>query len=128
MPSDELRFAKTHEWVQREGDLVRVGISDFAVKELTDLVYMELPTVGREIAAGEGFGEVESVKAVSDLYAPVSGSITAVNSDLPGNLNWLSDDPFGKGWIMQVRLSDPSQLDALMSQDEYARFCDSEKH
>jgi len=128
MPSDELRFAKTHEWVQREGDLVRVGISDFAVKELTDLVYMELPTVGREIAAGEGFGEVESVKAVSDLYAPVSGSITAVNSDLPGNLNWLSDDPYGKGWIMQVRLSDPGQLDALMSRDEYTKFCDSEKH
>jgi glycine cleavage system H protein len=122
------RFARTHEWVQVEGDVARVGISDFAVKELTDLVYIDLPSTGREIAAGESFGEVESVKAVSDIYAPVSGTILAVNSDLPGNLQWLSDDAFGKGWIAQIKLKNPAEVNQLMSAADYAKFCESEKH
>lgn len=128
MPSAELRFARTHEWVQAEGDVARIGISDFAVKELTDLVFIELPTVGKTVAAGETFGEVESVKAVSDLYSPVSGTIVAVNTDLPGNLQWLSDDPFGKGWVAQIRMSQPSETGSLMSAADYAKFCESEKH
>jgi len=128
MPSDDLRFARTHEWVKAAGDVARVGISDFAVKELTDLVYIELPTVGRTIAGGEAFGEVESVKAVSDLYAPVSGTVVAVNKDLPGNLQWLSDDPFGMGWVAEIRMSSPADIKALMSAAEYAKFCESEKH
>jgi glycine cleavage system H protein len=80
------------------------------------------------VAAGESFGEVESVKAVSDLYAPVSGTITAVNTDLPGNLQWLSDDAFGKGWIAQIQLKNPAELNQLMSAADYAKFCESEKH
>jgi glycine cleavage system H protein len=126
--ADDLRFARTHEWVKVEGDVARVGISDFAVKELTDLVYMQLPEEGRDLTAGEAFGEVESVKAVSDLYAPVSGTVVAVNSDLPGNLQWLSDDPFGKGWIVQIRMDRPAEIGRLMNSADYAKFCESEKH
>ena len=128
MSNPNLRFARTHEWVLPEGDTAKIGISDFAVKELTDLVFMQLPTVGAEMAVGEVFGEVESVKAVSDLYGPVSGTVTAVNSELPNNLNWLSEDAFGKGWIVEVKLASPKDLDALMSADDYAKFCESQAH
>jgi glycine cleavage system H protein len=128
MSNPNLRFARTHEWVLPEGETAKIGISDFAVKELTDLVYMQLPAVGSSMTVGEVFGEVESVKAVSDLYGPVSGSITAVNSELPNNLQWLSDDPFGQGWIAQVKLADPKELDALMTPEQYAKFCESQAH
>lgn len=123
-----MRFARTHEWVLPEGETAKIGISDFAVKELTDLVYMQLPAVGSQVELGAVFGEVESVKAVSDLYGPVSGSITAVNSELPNNLQWLSDDAYGQGWIAQVKLADPKQLDELMTPEQYAKFCDSQAH
>jgi glycine cleavage system H protein len=128
MSNPNLRFARTHEWVLPAGDTAKIGISDFAVKELTDLVFMQLPSVGSQMAVGEVFGEVESVKAVSDLYGPVSGTVTAVNSELPGNLQWLSDDPFGKGWIAEVKLSSPGDVDALMTPEQYAAFCESSAH
>jgi glycine cleavage system H protein len=128
MSNPNLRFARTHEWVLPEGETAKIGISDFAVKELTDLVYMQLPAIGAQMDAGAVFGEVESVKAVSDLYGPVSGSITAVNSELPNNLQWLSEDPFGQGWIAQVTLTDPKQLDALMTPEQYTAFCESQAH
>jgi glycine cleavage system H protein len=128
MSNPNLRFARTHEWVLPEGQTAKIGISDFAVKELTDLVYMQLPTVGSSMTVGEVFGEVESVKAVSDLYGPVSGSITAVNGELPNNLQWLSDDPYGQGWIAEVKLADPKDLDALMTPEQYAKFCESQAH
>src|SRR6187401_1893100 len=99
MSNPNMRFARTHEWVLPEGETAKIGISDFAVKELTDLVYMQLPAVGAAMEVGAVFGEVESVKAVSDLYGPVSGSITAVTSELQNNLQWLSDDAYGQGWI-----------------------------
>ena len=128
MSNPKLRFARTHEWVLPEGETAKIGISDFAVKELTDLVYMQLPAVGSSMAVGEVFGEVESVKAVSDLYGPVSGSVSAVNSELPNNLQWLSDDAYGQGWIAQVKLADPKELDALMTPEQYAKFCESQAH
>jgi glycine cleavage system H protein len=128
MSNPKLRFARTHEWVLPEGETAKIGISDFAVKELTDLVYMQLPAVGSAMGVGDVFGEVESVKAVSDLYGPVSGSITAVNSELPNNLQWLSDDAFGQGWIAEVKLADPKELDALMTPEQYAKFCESQAH
>jgi glycine cleavage system H protein len=128
MPDPNLRFARTHEWVLPQGAVARIGISDFAVKELTDLVFMQLPEVGSTMAVGEVFGEVESVKAVSDLYGPVSGTVTAVNSELPNNLQWLSDDPFGKGWIAEVQLRDAGELNALMTAADYGRFCESQAH
>lgn len=128
MSHPNMRFARTHEWVLPEGETAKIGISDFAVKELTDLVYMQLPAVGASMEVGAVFGEVESVKAVSDLYGPVSGSVTAVNSELPNNLQWLSDDAYGQGWIAQVKLANPAELDALMTPEQYAKFCDSQAH
>ena len=128
MSNPKLRFARTHEWVLPAGDTAKIGISDFAVKELTDLVFMQLPTVGSQVTVGAVFGEVESVKAVSDLYGPVSGTVTAANSELPNNLQWLSDDPFGKGWIAEVKLASPGDLEALMSPEDYAKFCESQAH
>jgi len=128
MDPQTLRFAKTHEWVHLEGDTATIGISDFAVQELTDLVYIDLPEVGRNVAPGETLGEVESVKAVSDLYAPLSGTVVEVNSPLADDLAALSEDPFGKGWIVKLTVSNPAELDALMDHDAYRTFCASEAH
>jgi glycine cleavage system H protein len=123
-----LRFARTHEWVHVDGDIATVGISEFAVKELTDLVYIDLPRVGRALKPGETFGEVESVKAVSDLYAPVAGEVIEVNETLPDNLQLLSEDPFGRGWIARIRLSALASLDHLMDQAAYQQHCQDEAH
>jgi glycine cleavage system H protein len=120
------RFAKTHEWIKtddepRAGSVATVGISAYAVAALTDLVFMQLPAVGRRVAAGESFGEVESVKAVSDLYAPVSGEIVEVNEPLAGNLDRLAQDPFGDGWLVRIRIDNPAELDGLLEQAAYDR-------
>lgn len=128
MDPSSLKFAQTHEWVRLDGNTATIGISDFAVKELTDLVFIQLPDVGRELQAGEPFGEVESVKAVSDLYAPLSGTVTEVNSKLINDLAPLSDDPFGAGWIMKLTVADPAQAGSLMSYDAYRQFCASQAH
>ena len=128
MDQGKLKFTKTHEWVSVEGEIVTVGITDFAVNQLTDLVYIELPKVGSTCEAGKVFGEVESVKAVSDLYSPVSGEITEANSALVDDQSPLSDDPFGNGWITKVKMSNTSELDQFMSADEYRKFCESESH
>lgn len=123
MDPSQLKYARTHEWVHSQGDVVTVGISDFAVKELTDLVYIDLPDVGRTLDEGDTFGEVESVKAVSDLYAPVAGEIVEVNSSLPDNLQLLSDDPYGQGWMIKIRLADGQTLDHLMDRAAYEKHC-----
>jgi glycine cleavage system H protein len=123
-----LRYARTHEWVSVDGGIATVGISDFAVKELTDLVYIDLPAVGKTVKPGENFGEVESVKAVSDLYAPVAGEILEVNQTLPDSLQLLSDDPFGKGWIARIRLGEGASLDHLMNLAAYQKHCQQESH
>jgi glycine cleavage system H protein len=128
MDPKTLKFTKTHEWVHAEGDQATIGISDFAVKQLTDLVFIELPEVGSALDAGEVFGEVESVKAVSDLYAPVAGEVVAVNSPLRDDLAALSEDPFGKGWILKLKLSDPAQVDRLLDYESYSQYCESEEH
>lgn len=120
-----LKFAKTHEWLHLEGDVATVGISDFAVKELTDVVHLELPTVGKTVSAGQEIGEIESVKAVSDLYAPVDGEIVEVNSLLEDDLSPLSDDPFGAGWIVKLKVSNPEQLNNLMDHAAYQASCES---
>ena len=123
MAPTNLKYAKTHEWLSLNGDVGTVGISDFAVKELTDLVYMGLPNVGRKLKAGEVFGEIESVKAVSDLYAPVSGEVVEVNSNLPNDLDLLSKDAFGKGWLIKIRLSNPAETSSLLDVAAYEREC-----
>jgi len=128
MDPTELKYAKTHEWLHVDGDTATIGISDFAVKHLTDLVYIELPDVGRALAVGEGFGEVESVKAVSDLYAPAAGEVVEVNESLADDLGILSDDPFGKGWIMKLKLNGAPTNDALLDRKAYEEHCAAEDH
>jgi glycine cleavage system H protein len=114
----DLKFAKTHEWVRPEsGGVVTVGISSYAVEALTDLVFMQLPAVGRKVKAGESFGEIESVKAVSDLYAPISGEIVEVNAALPGKLETLGKDP-----------DNPAELDSLLDRTAYDALVGSQPH
>lgn len=125
----EMKFAKTHEWVRSEPTgVVTVGISSYAVEALTDLVFMQLPAVGRKVKAGEAFGEIESVKAVSDLYAPVSGEIVEVNAALPSCLETLGKDPYGAGWIVQIRPENQQELTALLDQSAYDALVLSQPH
>lgn len=128
MDLTSLKYAKTHEWVSVDGDVATIGITDFAVQALTDLVYVDLPTVGKQISAGENCGEVESVKAVSDLYAPVSGEIIEVNEPLADDLDLLSSDAFGKGWILKIRMSNPADIDQLLDRAAYEKVCESDDH
>ncbi len=112
----DLRYTAEHEWVRRSGDdTVRVGITDFAQSALGDVVFVQLPEVGTELAAGESFGEVESTKSVSDLYAPLSGKVSAVNTDLDGSPQLVNSDPYGAGWLLDVQLSEAGELDSAIS-------------
>ncbi len=133
MNAEELLYASTHEWVSVATDesgskVATVGISAFAVEALTDLVFMELPEIGRQVVAGESFGEIESVKAVSDIYSPVTGEVVAVNDELPDNLQRLSEDPFGEGWVAKIKVTDESSLAALADYAAYQKQCAEEDH
>ncbi len=128
MDVDSLKFARTHEWVSVAGDVATVGISHFAVQALTDLVFVDLPAVGTSVTAAATCGEVESVKAVSDLYAPVSGEIIESNEGLADDLDALSEDPYGRGWMIRVRMSNPSELDELLKRPAYDEHCQSEQN
>ncbi len=115
IPSD-LYYTAEHEWVRRSGDdVARVGITDFAQSALGDVVFVQLPDVGTELTAGESFGEVDSTKSVSDLYAPVSGTVSAVNSDLEGSPQLVNSDPYGAGWLLDVRVADVADLESAVS-------------
>ena len=123
------RYAKSHEWARLEEDgTVTIGISAYAVEALTDLVFMQLPDVGASVTVGESFGEIESVKAVSDLYAPVSGEVVAANAELPGQLETLGSDPYGAGWIIRIKPEDPGQLEGLLDQAAYDALTGSQPH
>lgn len=128
MTPNDLLYAKTHEWtkVDTATKVATIGVSAFAVEALTDLVYIELPPVGKALKAGEPFGEIESVKAVSDLYSPVTGEVIEVNSALAGDLGALNEDPYAKGWMLKVRLTDEAPLAKLMSAAEYDKQCSEE--
>ncbi|WP_100332195.1 glycine cleavage system protein GcvH [Bacillus xiapuensis] len=115
----ELRYSEEHEWVKTEGNKVRIGITEFAQSELGDIVFVELPSVGDEITADEPFGSVESVKTVSELYAPVSGKVVEVNEDLDDNPEFVNESPYEKAWMIVVELADSSQLDDLMTAEQY---------
>jgi glycine cleavage system H protein len=128
MDSSTLRYARSHEWLQLDGTTATIGITDFAVAALTDLVYVELPELGRSLAAGEIFGEVESVKAVSDLYAPVAGEVIEINTGLPDDLDALGEDPFGRGWLIKLAVTDASAADALFDEAAYRDHCQSAGH
>ena len=116
---DDRRYMESHEYAARDGDTVRVGITDFAQDELGDVVFVELPDVGDDVTHGDAFGVVESIKAVSDLYAPVSGEVTAVNEALFDAPELVNEDPYGDGWMLEVTLDDESELDELLAADEY---------
>jgi glycine cleavage system H protein len=128
MDVNTLKYTPSHEWVAFDGKTATIGITDFAVRQLTDLVNIDLPKLGRKISAGEIFGEVESVKAVSDLYAPIAGEIAAVNDKLADDLDALSADPFGKGWMIKVTVADASSLAQLLDRKAYEAHCAEEEN
>ena len=126
MNQEELLYAPTHEWVHIGDDgVATIGISDFAVEQLTDLVYIELPEVGATVTAAEEFGEVESVKAVSPMYSPISGEVIEVNTGLPDNLEILGTDAFGEGWIAKIKMSGDAP-DTLLDHAAYKKQCAEE--
>ena len=116
---EECRYLETHEWARRDDGAVRVGITDFAQDELGDVVFVELPAVGDELERESEFGVIESIKAVSDLYAPVGGEVTSTNENLLDAPELVNEDPFGDGWMLEVELEDESDIEALLSADEY---------
>jgi glycine cleavage system H protein len=124
-PAD-LKYDKEHEWLKADGDVAAIGITDFAQDQLGEVVYVDLPAVGDEVAAGEAFGEIESVKSVSELYSPVSGSIVEVNDALDGKPESVNEDAYGDGWMVKVKMSDASEVDAMMSAADYESFLSSE--
>jgi len=116
---EHLRFSSDHEWVSVDGDVARIGITDYAQDALGDVVFVQAPDVGAEVTAGESFGEIESTKSVSDVYAPVGGTILEVNDGLADSPQALNDDPYGEGWICTIRMSDPAQAEALLAPAAY---------
>jgi len=118
----DYRYTKEHEWVRVEGDTATIGITEFAQKQLGDVVYVELPAVGKALEVHQTIGVVESVKAVSDVYSPLSGEVIAVNEDLNNSPETLNQDPHGKGWIIRLRLKNSADWEALMTVGDYERF------
>ena len=116
---DDRRYSQTHEWYKPDGELVTVGISQFAVDELTDITFLEILTPEGQLGKGEAFGEIESVKATSEVYSALDGEVVAVNQEALDNPAILNEDPYDKGWLIQVRPSDPAQLEALMTAEQY---------
>jgi len=123
---EHLLYSKEHEWLSREDDAVTIGITDFAQHELGDVVFVELPEIGRSLAAEDTFGSLESVKAVSEAFTPVAGEVTEVNESLLDAPDKINEDPYGEGWMIRLRLQDPSQLDGLMSPDQYSKYTQEE--
>lgn len=123
---EENRYAKTHEYAHAEGDVAVIGITDHAQKELGDVVAVELPQVGTQLDANEELGTIESVKAVSDLFAPVSGEVIEINEALTDKPELVNTDNYGDGWLIKIRMSDPTELDDLMSAEEYEEFLEKE--
>jgi glycine cleavage system H protein len=129
MYPEELQYTKDHEWIRVDGDTGTIGITDHAQKELGDIVYVELPKAGDPVAAAETFGTVESVKAVSEVYSPVTGEVTAVNAKLQDHPELLNSDPHAAAWLIRVQLSNPDEVENLMSSEEYEAYIrEAESH
>lgn len=124
---EDLRYHKEHEWVRVEGQRATLGISDFAQEALGDVVFVDLPKVKTKVSVHQEIGEVESTKATSGLYSPVSGTIVEVNAELQDHPEYLNHDPYGKGWIVVVELADPADVDALMTSSQYEEFLSSQR-
>ncbi len=119
---DDLRYSSDHEWIRRDGNVITIGITDYAQDSLGDVVFVEQPEVGQTVAASDTFTEVESTKSVSDIYAPVSGTITEMNAALEDQPELLNSDPYGEGWICRIEMSDPAQFDALLDAAAYRQL------
>ena len=128
MDPKNLRYAPTHEWSSLEGDKCTIGITKFAVDQLTDVVYIELPEVGDHVFKGEGFGEIESVKAVSDLYSPIDGEVIAINEKVLNEPTLVTNDPYGKGWLVKLKIEPGKTLDHLLTMAQYEKQIASEEH
>lgn len=123
----DLKYNNEHEWVRIDGDVAIIGITSFAADQLGDVVAVELPEEGDKVTKGEVFGSVESVKAVSDLFAPVSGTVSRVNTPLNDSPEYVNEDPFDEGWMIEVEMSDASELEELMDADDYASFVEEQE-
>ena len=123
---EDSRYAKSHEYAHLDNGIATIGITDYAQKELGDVVFVELPQVGSQLEQNEELGSIESVKAVSELFAPVTGEVTEVNERLRDNPELVNSDPYGDGWMIRVRISDASELDELMTAEEYDEYCEKE--
>jgi glycine cleavage system H protein len=124
---EDLKYSKEHEWVLVEDNVATVGISDYAQDQLGDIVFVELPAIGDKVSKEDAFGVVESVKAVSDIYAPLSGKVLEVNDDLPDNPEMVNEDPYGDGWMIKIEMNDPEELQDLMTAAEYEEYVAEEK-
>ncbi len=127
MVPDDLRYTKKHEWIKVNGDQGTVGITDYAQGELGDIVFVELPTKGKKVEQMKPFATIEAVKAVSELYAPVSGEVLEVNSQLTDKPELINSDPYGEGWIIKLRIEDPSELENLLSPADYEKLIEEEE-
>ena len=123
----DLNYTRTHEWAKIEGDIATIGITDFAVKQLTDLVYVELPSVGEKVTKDSPFGSIESVKAVSDLTSPITGEVIQVNEELPRKPELITKDPYGEGWMIKVKIKDLTELNTLMDSEKYEELIKKEE-
>src|SRR5262245_40392229 len=128
MDPTKLRYSKSHEWASLTGDVCTIGISKFAADQLQDITYIKLPAVGDKLKADAGFGEIETVKAVSDLYTPVSGEVSAVNAKAAENPETIKNDPFGEGWLIKVKVAPGTNLNSMMNHSAYEQQCNSEPH
>jgi glycine cleavage system H protein len=128
MTPKDLRYSPTHEWAKLEGDTCTMGITQFAVEQLTDVVFVELPDVGDPVFTGDDFGEIESVKAVSPLYSPVEGEVIAINDALTTDPAPISADPYGKGWMVKIKVKSGTTLDKLLTADQYQKQIASQGH
>ncbi len=125
MVPQDLRFTKTHEWVRLDGEVATIGISNYAVKQLGDIVHIELPSVGSAVKREGPFGVIESVKAAVEVYSPVDGEVVEANDEITSNIELLSKDPYGQGWMVKIKASDPRQLDDLLTASDYEDLVDS---
>lgn len=124
----ELKFTKSHEWVRVERNIATVGITDYAQSQLGDIVFIELPKAGQSLKKSSQLGTIESTKAASELYTPISGEITQINSDLINNPQWINESAFDKGWMAKVKLEDPAELDSLLDENAYRKLVEKETH
>ena len=119
---DDVKYTKEHEWVKLEGDVATVGITDYAQRQLGDVVFIELPDAGTQVEQMKPFGVIEAVKAVSDIFSPITGEVTEVNSELQTQSNLINSDPYGQGWIIKIKIKDPKELDTLMPLADYRKL------